>query len=70
MQEETLECVSSRNFFEGIVALGGFLNSYQQILSMPFRGLVNGSHYFYNIAAVNCSFITKLCVGLAFQHDP
>ena len=78
MQKETLQHVSSRNYFERIVALGGFLNSCQQILSMSFGGLGNGSHYvwnifyikknFWNIAAVNCAFIRKLCVGLAFQH--
>ena len=31
MKKETLKYVSSCNSFEGIVALGGFVNSYQQI---------------------------------------
>ena len=56
MYKETLKYVSSRNFFERIVVLGGFLNSYQQISSMSFGGLGNGSHFFWNIAAVYCAF--------------
>ena len=34
---------------------------------MSFGGLGIGIQYFWNIAAVNCDFIRKLCVGLAFQ---